>query len=75
MDAADIKAVLYSKHALEMKKMPMLDEAEVKSGFGGNVEVFTDKNELKKFLEKHYTSHNNLLLMSSGTFDGMNMEF
>jgi UDP-N-acetylmuramate: L-alanyl-gamma-D-glutamyl-meso-diaminopimelate ligase len=60
---------------LEMKKMPMLDEAEVKAGFGGNVEVFTDKDKLREFLEKHYAAHDNMLLMSSGTFDGMNMEF
>lgn len=75
MDEADVAAVLFSKHALEMKKMPMLDEAEVAAGFGGNVKVFTDKNELRKFIESHYTGNENLLLMSSGTFDGMSLEF
>jgi UDP-N-acetylmuramate: L-alanyl-gamma-D-glutamyl-meso-diaminopimelate ligase len=58
-----------------MKKMPMLDETEVAEGFGGNVRVFTDKNELRKFIEIHYTGNENLLLMSSGTFDGMEMQF
>jgi len=75
MEEADVKAVLFSKHALEMKKMPMLEEAEVAAGFGGNVNVFTDKNELRKFIESHYTGHENLLLMSSGTFDGMDLGF
>jgi len=75
MDEADIRAVLFSKHALEMKKMPMLDEAEVAAGFGGNVNVFTDKNELRKFLESHFTGNENVLLMSSGTFDGMDLTF
>jgi UDP-N-acetylmuramate: L-alanyl-gamma-D-glutamyl-meso-diaminopimelate ligase len=75
MDEADISVVLFSKHALEMKKMPMLDEAEVAQGFGGDVKVFTDKNELRKFIESHYTENENLLLMSSGTFDGMDMQF
>jgi len=75
MVEADLSAVLFSKHALEMKKMPMLDEAEVAAGFGGNIKVFTDKNELRKFIESHYSGKENLLLMSSGTFDGMELEF
>ncbi|MFN7313008.1 MAG: UDP-N-acetylmuramate--L-alanine ligase [Bacteroidota bacterium] len=75
MDEAEVRAVLFSKHALEMKKMPMLDEAEVAAGFGGNVNVFTDKNELRKFLESHFTGNENVLLMSSGTFDGMDLTF
>jgi UDP-N-acetylmuramate: L-alanyl-gamma-D-glutamyl-meso-diaminopimelate ligase len=75
MAEADIKAVLFSKHALEMKKMPMLDENEVATGFGEGVKVFTDKNLLTAFIESHYTKKENLLLMSSGTFDGMSLEF
>jgi UDP-N-acetylmuramate: L-alanyl-gamma-D-glutamyl-meso-diaminopimelate ligase len=75
MAEADISAVLFSKHALEMKKMPMLDEAEVAVGFGGNIKVFTDKNELRKFIESNYSGKENLLLMSSGTFDGMDLQF
>jgi UDP-N-acetylmuramate: L-alanyl-gamma-D-glutamyl-meso-diaminopimelate ligase len=75
MKAADFKAVLYSKHALEMKKMPMLNNEEVAAGFGNNVQVFTDKNELRKFIESHFTQNENLLLMSSGTFDGMDLNF
>lgn len=75
MIEADVKAVLFSKHALEMKKMPMLDEFEVAFNFGEGVKVFTDKNELRKFIESHYTKKENLLLMSSGTFDGMSTKF
>ena len=75
MAEADVAAVLFSMHALEMKKMPMLDEAEVAEGFGGNVKVFTDKNELHAFLRSHYSGRENLLLMSSGTFDGMSLDF
>ena len=75
MIEADVKAVLFSKHALEMKKMPMLDVAEVAENFGDNVKVFTDKNELRNFIESNYTKKENLLLMSSGTFDGMDLRF
>jgi UDP-N-acetylmuramate: L-alanyl-gamma-D-glutamyl-meso-diaminopimelate ligase len=75
MDKADVKAVLFSKHALEMKKMPMLDEEEVAKHFGEGVKVFSDKNQLRAFIEQHYSNHESLLLMSSGTFDGMSLEF
>ncbi|MCC7533339.1 MAG: peptidoglycan synthetase, partial [Bacteroidia bacterium] len=75
MDEADISAVLFSKHALEMKKMPMLDEREVADGFGGKCKVFTDKDALLSFIKMNYTGNENLLLMSSGTFDGMDLTF
>jgi len=75
MKDADIKAVLYSKHALEMKKMPMLDEQEVANAFGDGVKVFTDKLMLRAYLDEYYTGNENVLLMSSGTFDGMDTHF
>lgn len=75
MDEADVRAVLFSKHALEMKKMPMLNEQEVADGFGGNVQVFTDKAKLDEFIRANYSGNENLLLMSSGTFDGMSLDF
>jgi UDP-N-acetylmuramate: L-alanyl-gamma-D-glutamyl-meso-diaminopimelate ligase len=75
MKDADIKAVLYSKHALEMKKMPMLDEQEVANAFGDGVKVFTDKLMLRAYLDEYYTGNENVLLMSSGTFDGMDTYF
>lgn len=75
LEKADHRAVLFSKHALEVKKMPMLDPAEVANGFGENVSVFTDKNELRTFIENNYTGNENVLLMSSGTFDGMSLDF
>lgn len=75
MKPADVKAVLFSRHALEIKKMPMLDPEEVEQAFGDGVVVFTDKDLLRKFIEQHYTGNENVLLMSSGTFDGMDLHF
>lgn len=75
MKPADVKAVLFSRHALEIKKMPMLDPEEVEQAFGDGVVVFTDKDLLRKFIEQHYTGKENVLLMSSGTFDGMDLHF
>lgn len=75
MEEANVKAVLFSKHALEMKNMPMLDNTEVANAFGKNVQVFNTKNELHNFILNNYTKNENLLLMSSGTFDGMDLNF
>jgi len=75
MATADVKAVLFSNHALQMKKMPQLDVSEVAANFGEGVVVFTDKNELHTFIEQHYSGNENVLLMSSGTFDGMDINF
>jgi UDP-N-acetylmuramate: L-alanyl-gamma-D-glutamyl-meso-diaminopimelate ligase len=46
MDEADVRYVYYSKHALQLKKLPDLHPDEVKAAFGGNVEVFTDSKRL-----------------------------
>ncbi len=75
MIEADIRVVLFSTHALEMKKMPMLEKDEVAAHFGDGVVVFTNKNELRNFIDSHYTGKENVLLMSSGTFDGMDLTF
>jgi UDP-N-acetylmuramate: L-alanyl-gamma-D-glutamyl-meso-diaminopimelate ligase len=72
---ANTRVVLFSKHALEVKKMPMLDPTEVAKGFGEGVTVFTNKDELRAFIENAYSGEENILLMSSGTFDGMNVDF
>jgi UDP-N-acetylmuramate: L-alanyl-gamma-D-glutamyl-meso-diaminopimelate ligase len=75
LQEADVRAVLFSKHALEVKKMPMLDVNEVSEGFDDNTHVFTEKEALSNFIKQHYTGQENLLLMSSGTFDGMSLDF
>jgi UDP-N-acetylmuramate: L-alanyl-gamma-D-glutamyl-meso-diaminopimelate ligase len=75
LNEAHLRAVLFSKHALEIKKMPMLDPNEVAAAFGENVQVFTDKEALRAFIEQHYSGKENILLMSSGTFDGMALDF
>jgi UDP-N-acetylmuramate: L-alanyl-gamma-D-glutamyl-meso-diaminopimelate ligase len=74
LDPADDACVFYSHHAMEIKKMPPLPEQVVKEGFGNDsVQVFTDRNKLEQWLfEKDY-HQTSLLLMSSGTYDGLDL--
>jgi hypothetical protein len=69
---ADLAIVFFSPHTLEMKKMPALDKEEIKAFFGReDLLVFTESKELEDFLKSQNWSQSNLLLMSSGTFGGM----
>ena len=73
MDEADVRYVYFSQHALQLKKLPPLDPEEVRKAFGGNVEVFTDSKKLVEcviaLMRKCVSA--NLLMMSSGNFDGI----
>jgi UDP-N-acetylmuramate: L-alanyl-gamma-D-glutamyl-meso-diaminopimelate ligase len=73
-DKADTGIVFYSKHALELKRMPDLPKEKVLEGFGKEgLQVFTDKNELWDFLQQQDLTNASLLLMSSGNYDGLDM--
>lgn len=74
LDPADDACVFYSDHAMEIKKMPPLAKEVVKAGFGNEkVQIFTHRNDLEKWLlEKNYHDAC-LLLMSSGSYDGLDL--
>ena len=72
MDRADVSMVYYSQHALQLKKLPSLDPATVQSAFANeNVRVFTDSACMVEELRKMQWEGANLLMMSSGNFDGI----
>ena len=71
MDEADVRYVYFSLHALQLKKLPPLDPEEVKKAFGGNVEVFTDSTAMVVKVKAIEWKNANLLMMSSGNFDGI----
>jgi UDP-N-acetylmuramate: L-alanyl-gamma-D-glutamyl-meso-diaminopimelate ligase len=74
MDPADKAAVFYSAHALEIKRMPSLDPGQVKSGFATKgMEVISSVQELSKWLRSQSYRKTILLLMSSGTYDGLDI--
>lgn len=74
MDEADEAVVFYSKHALELKRMPDLHPDKVRAGFGKNdLQVFNKKDELEQWLRSRQYEQANLLLMSSGNYDGLDV--
>jgi len=74
MDKADAAAVFYSGHALEMKRMPPLPREKVVEGFGKkDLAVLNQKEELVQWLQSQSYQNANLLLMSSGNYDGIDM--
>jgi UDP-N-acetylmuramate: L-alanyl-gamma-D-glutamyl-meso-diaminopimelate ligase len=79
MDACDKAAVFYSGHALALKGLPPLEVEAVKANFENeHLAVFNEKNALQQWIQDGIKNADKpvcLLLMSSGTFDGMGFEF
>jgi UDP-N-acetylmuramate: L-alanyl-gamma-D-glutamyl-meso-diaminopimelate ligase len=75
MHFADVAVVYFSPHALELKKLPMLYPEDIKRSFGKEgLLVFSDPINFQKFLLGEGWTDSNLLLMSSGNFDGMQVK-
>jgi UDP-N-acetylmuramate: L-alanyl-gamma-D-glutamyl-meso-diaminopimelate ligase len=79
MELCDEAAVFYSPHALTLKRLPDLDPEEVKKSFmQDNLSVFNDAVNLRQWIATKIQMADKpvcLLLMSSGTFDGMELTF
>ncbi|WP_344823049.1 UDP-N-acetylmuramate--L-alanine ligase [Rurimicrobium arvi] len=79
MDAADKAIVFFSHHALQLKGLPTLHTDLVHSYFERNdLEVIDDKDRLQQrvaSLLQESGEDTCLLLMSSGTFDGIQWQF
>jgi UDP-N-acetylmuramate: L-alanyl-gamma-D-glutamyl-meso-diaminopimelate ligase len=74
LEKTDTAVVFYSKHALEIKGLPELPESYVVEGFDKNgLLVMTDKTALEQWLRKQDYSNTNLVLMSSGNYDGIDL--
>jgi UDP-N-acetylmuramate-alanine ligase len=74
MKEADIKIVFCSAHTFEVKRLAPIDAAFIRHAFGDHsIHVIEEKDLLKKFLEAHSWRESNLLLMSSGSFGGLDL--
>ena len=75
MELADEAIVYFNQHTIEHKKLKPISEEQVKSAFGGNnIRVITDSKLLLEELLKMNFENKNLLMMSSGNFDGIDFK-
>lgn len=74
LEQADEAVVFYSRHALEIKRLPDLPANAVEAGFNKKgLHVFTESKTLSEWLLSRNYQNANLLLMSSGNYDGMDV--
>lgn len=74
-DAADVAVVFYNPQTLEHKRLEPISEDDIRTGFKRkDLNIFTDAAALEAFLRGQNWSNSNLLLMSSGTFGGLNLK-
>lgn len=75
MTTADEAIVYFNPHTIAHKKLKPITEEQVKKAFGGNnIKVFTSSEELLQMLKARDWKDKNLLMMSSGTFDGIDLK-
>lgn len=74
VDKADIACIYFSNHALQLKKLPSLNKEVVEDAFKYNkLAVFNESSKMVQFLEEISGQKIVFLMMSSGNFDGINM--
>ena len=75
MADADVAYVYFNPKVIEHKRLTPITAEEVRQAFGtANVEVFTDSQALQEKLRSLEFTNAALLMMSSGTFDGVNVK-
>ena len=74
MDAADEAVVYFSPEVVAHKKLPPITKEMVMNGFGGDIKVMNETQEVLDFIREKEWDNAVLLMMSSGNFDGINYE-
>lgn len=68
--------VYFNPHEIELKKLKHLSKETVKTAFGGeNIRVFDNSEEMFSFIKSQNYSSPVYLLMSSGDFDGFDINW
>lgn len=79
MKEADVAYVYFNPKVIEHKRLTPISTEDVRKAFGTkNVEVFTASEALQKAISRQYSAFSDqgvaLLMMSSGTFDGIDVK-
>ena len=74
LDRADVAIVYFNPAVVAHKALPALSIQDVKDAFNRpSVQVFTDSAEVMRLVEQEKTAQSALLFMSSGNFDGIDL--
>ena len=74
MQDADVPIVYFNPATIAHKKLPQVTAEQVKNAFADErINVFTDPASLTEFIKKNFKDSSVLLMMSSGTFDGIDI--
>ncbi len=75
MDAADEAIVYFNPHTIQLKRLPAITPEQVKQAFARkDLMVYTDSGKLLADLLAKNWQNTNLLMMSSGNFDGIDFK-
>jgi UDP-N-acetylmuramate: L-alanyl-gamma-D-glutamyl-meso-diaminopimelate ligase len=75
MDMADVAMVYFNPHALKLKRLPEITREQVKEAFGrDDLHVYNDSKQMLADIQSMHWTNTNLLLMSSGNFDGWDIK-
>jgi len=75
MEETDVAVIYLNPHAVALKKLALMDEATLRDGFKRpDLMLFTESEALKEYLLSQNYSKTNLLLMSSGNYDNLDLE-
>ena len=75
LDAADVAVVFYSPHAVEIKKLDAVTEAQIASAFErDDLIIYTNPEDFQAFLFAQNFDNKSLLLMSSGNYGGLDFD-
>jgi UDP-N-acetylmuramate: L-alanyl-gamma-D-glutamyl-meso-diaminopimelate ligase len=74
LELADQALVFYSKHALEIKKLPLLNEQDIYNGFNKEgLIIINEGAKLQDWLLQQQYGNATLLFMSSGNYEGLDI--
>ena len=75
MNLADQAIVFFSQKAIKHKKLTPITEEQIKAAFNNNqLKIISNSKDLIKHLKSLSLENTNLLMMSSGNFDKINLD-
>ena len=75
MDEADIAIIYYNPKNIKSKNLEKISKQDIFKAFANkDLNIFDDSKKLEKFIKSFNFKNTNLLMMSSGNFDNINIE-